>query len=139
MRLDGSGLLVVAAMTLSLAAGCRSRHTDAGNDGAETAATVPEENPDTAPVAEATPPAAVEQDFRAFSRSAPPALGVEERGRAPGAGYLWTPGYYGWNGRGHVWHGGRWYAGRRGYEYVGPGWHSWRGRWGYRPGRWIRR
>ncbi len=145
MKLNGSLLLVVAMVLGSLGEGCRSRHTDASNDGAETTAAVPEESPDTAPVAaEATQNAGapgVEHDslgFTAWSGAAPPAMRIETRGIAPGPGHLWAPGYYGWNGRHHVWYGGRWYAGRRGYDYVGPSWHNHGGRWGYRPGRWHR-
>jgi hypothetical protein len=147
MKLNGSVLVAVAMMVGAVAMGCKSR--DHGNsDNGETTATTPEETPDTAPTtteaaaapAPGTP--AVEKDavnFHVWSSVAPPAVRVEERGVAPHPGYLWAPGYYGWNGRAHTWYGGRWYAPRAGYEYMGPSWHSYRGRWGYRPGRWYRR
>jgi hypothetical protein len=142
MKLNGTVLVAVAMMVGALGMGCKSKET-VTDSGDETAA-APEANPDTAPVATGAANAApgTEQDsvgFHAWSSHAPPAARFEERGRAPGAGYLWAPGYYGWNGRAHTWNGGRWYAPRAGYEYAGPSWHNYRGRWGYRPGRWYRR
>jgi len=41
-------------------------------------------------------------------RLAPPHAVVEHRGPAPGAGYVWIPGYHNWDGSRHVWVGGRW-------------------------------
>ena len=36
----------------------------------------------------------------------PPALPVYEQPICPGAGYLWTPGYWGWGGGGYFFHAG---------------------------------
>jgi hypothetical protein len=41
-------------------------------------------------------------------RVAPPHAIVERRGPAPGAGYVWIPGYHNWDGTRHVWVAGRW-------------------------------
>ena len=41
-------------------------------------------------------------------RVAPPHAIVERRGPAPGAGYVWIPGYHNWDGSRHVWVAGRW-------------------------------
>jgi hypothetical protein len=67
---------------------------------------------------------------------APPAPQVEVQVAAPGPGFVWTPGYWGWHGR-WVWVGGRWVVpphrhavwvaghwGHRGHGYVWVG-----GRW----------
>ena len=68
---------------------------------------------------------------------APPPARVEV---VPGArrGYVWAPGYYGWNGRAHVWHGGYWMRERRGYHWVAPAWTPNGGRYHYAPGYWAR-
>ena len=150
MKLNASGLVVVAMMVGSLGAmGCKSQDkvTDTGNNvgATDTAAATPEDNPEAAPVSTETAAAGaagVEKDsvgFRYWTGHAPPALRAEERGVAPGANYFWRPGYYGWSGRDYAWYGGRWYPNRAGYEYGGPAWHNVGGRWGYRPGRWYRR
>ena len=39
---------------------------------------------------------------------APPAAIVETRGPAPGAGYVWIPGYHRWDGEHYVWVAGKW-------------------------------
>lgn len=70
-------------------------------------------------------------------RSAPPPPRVERVVVRPG--YVWSPGYWHWNGRRHVWVGGRYVLARPGYVYVGPRWEH-RGP-GYRfhRGYWVRR
>jgi hypothetical protein len=68
---------------------------------------------------------------------APPAPQVEVVGVAPQAGFIWFPGYWGWDGSRHVWHAGYWGAGRAGYHWVphrwveGPhgGYHMVEGHW----------
>jgi len=148
MKLNASVLVAVAMMVGSLGAtGCKSQDkiTDTGNNvaAADTSVATPEDNPEAAPVS--TEPAGstgVEKDavaFRYWAGHAPPAVRIEERGVAPGAGYFYRPGYYGWSGRDYNWYGGRWYPQRVGYEYASPSWHAVGGRWGYRPGRWYRR
>ncbi|UJB16245.1 hypothetical protein [Xanthomonas translucens] len=37
-------------------------------------------------------------------------------------GYVWTPGYWHWNGHRHAWVGGRYVVERPGYVYVDPRW-----------------
>jgi hypothetical protein len=151
MKLNGSLLLIAALVVGSFSAiGCKSsdKISDKGNNAApeESTAASPEDNPEGAPVSEEAEashdtPAGIEKDARVFaywSLRAPPALRVEERGVAPGAGYWYRPGYYGWYNRDYRWYGGRWYAPRPGYAYYGPSWHHWGNRWGYRPGRWYR-
>lgn len=41
-------------------------------------------------------------------RIGPPRPIVEERLVAPGAGYVWQPGYHRWDGNRYVWNGGVW-------------------------------
>jgi hypothetical protein len=41
-------------------------------------------------------------------RVAPPHAIVETRPVAPGAGYVWTPGYHRWDGHAYVWAPGAW-------------------------------
>ena len=58
---------------------------------------------------------------------------------APRHGYVWAPGYWGWQGHQHVWHRGAWVRERQGYVYSSPGWVERDGRWHYHEGRWARR
>ncbi len=60
---------------------------------------------------------------------APPAIIVEQRGRAPGREYAWIPGRWAWNGR-WVWVHGEWR--RHPHWHEGGGWIE--GRWEVRPG-----
>jgi len=79
---------------------------------------------------------------------APPPMQVEVV-PDPRAGYVWAPGYWGWNGYQHVWVQGRWIAERPGYYWVperwephyearGPHYHFAPGRWEREHGRWDR-
>ena len=68
---------------------------------------------------------------------APPAPVVETRPIAPGPGYMWTPGYYNWDGAHYVWVNGQWMLppGHH-HHYVAGAWvHHHRG-WYYRDGYW---
>ncbi len=63
----------------------------------------------------------------------PPAVVVVP---APAPGYVWAPGYWGWNGYQYVWVEGRWLAPRPGFVWVpdrwerrGPNWHHVHGHW----------
>ncbi len=40
----------------------------------------------------------------------------------PRAGYVWAPGYWGWDGYRHVWVRGRWIGARRGYHWEPEHW-----------------
>lgn len=70
-------------------------------------------------------------------RVAPPAPRYERVRVRPG--YVWTPGYWSWNGRRHVWIGGNYVVARPGYAYVGPRWVSYGPAWRFHAGRWVRR
>jgi hypothetical protein len=62
---------------------------------------------------------------RVYVRVGPPAPIVDTRVVAPGAGYLWLPGFYRWNGAAYAWVPGRWERAPR------P-------RAAWVPGRWVR-
>ncbi len=72
-----------------------------------------------------------------YVRVAPPAPIVEVRPAIPGPGYVWTPGYYRWNGGAHVWVAGAWtLPPRPGARWVphrwvrrGGGYYFYEGRW----------
>lgn len=70
---------------------------------------------------------------------APPEPRVEVVGVAPAAGYVWFPGYWGWNGGAHVWIGGHWGAGRPGFYWAPHAWVRYGGGWRMAPGHWVRR
>ena len=62
---------------------------------------------------------------------APPAIPVYTQPYAPGPGYLWTPGYWAWDGYGYYWARGVWVlAPRVGYLWT-PGY------WGYSNGLYV--
>ena len=68
-------------------------------------------------------------------RVAPPAPRFEVV-PAPRPGYIWAPGYWGWEGERHVWRGGRHVEARPGHHWVADGWHAREGRHHFAPGRW---
>ena len=56
---------------------------------------------------------------------APPVLPVYAQPVCPGDGYIWTPGYWAWDGVGYYWVPGTWVlAPRPGYLWT-PGWWGW--------------
>lgn len=68
-------------------------------------------------------------------RTAPPAP-RDEPVPAVRHGYVWTPGYWNWNGHRYVWVAGRYVRARHGYYWREParaqtdnGWRMERGRW----------
>lgn len=70
---------------------------------------------------------------------APPPSPYEAQVPAPGPGYVWIGGYWGWNLGRHVWIGGRWALPPAGHGWVPGYWgrhgHGWRwngGHWGRR-------
>ena len=69
---------------------------------------------------------------------APPAPQGEVVVAAPGPGYFWIGGYWGWIGGRHVWVGGRWDTYRPGWRWVPFGWGRYRHGWRASPGRWER-
>lgn len=69
----------------------------------------------------------------------PPAVQYEAV-PAPRNGYVWSNGYWQWDGSSstHVWAPGTWQASRSGYVYSQPRWVENNGRWNYQPSRWDR-
>jgi len=47
----------------------------------------------------------------------------------PRHGYVWTPGYWNWNGHRHVWVSGTWVRERPGWHYAEPRWVEHDGHW----------
>ena len=68
---------------------------------------------------------------------APPAPRVEVVPRAR-VGYVWSPGYWRWNGYRHVWVGGVWVHSRPGWYWVPSHWTPNGPHWHYVPGYWAR-
>lgn len=54
----------------------------------------------------------------------------------PRRGYLWAPGYWGWDGRAHVWFGGHWEAERPGFRFIEARWVLVGGEWMFYPSYW---
>jgi hypothetical protein len=68
--------------------------------------------------------------------SAPPPLRVE-RVPPPRRGYVWSPGYWAWNGRHYVWVAGYWVHVRH-HQYYAPGhWVEGPGGWQFVPPAWA--
>jgi hypothetical protein len=61
-----------------------------------------------------------------------------ERVPAPRRGYVWSPGYWNWQGKRHVWVKGSWVRERRGYSYQPHRWVERDGRWYLERGHWER-
>ncbi|MFC5472333.1 hypothetical protein [Paraherbaspirillum soli] len=54
-------------------------------------------------------------------------------------GYVWSPGYWAWDGYQYVWVRGGWVRVRPGYRYYAPHWERGeRDRWEFRERRWER-
>ncbi len=66
----------------------------------------------------------------------PPPAPIVEVVPAPRPGYVWTPGYWAWEGHRHVWVQGAWIAERPGYSYAPGHWERHGDRWQFAPGRW---
>jgi WXXGXW repeat (2 copies) len=68
---------------------------------------------------------------------APPPLPVYEQPACPGPGYLWTPGYWGWNeDGGYYWVPGTWVVAPAGMLWTPGYWGFERGRYGWHEGYW---
>jgi len=67
----------------------------------------------------------------------PPAARVEVV-PGPRHGYVWSPGYWRWDGRRHVWVGGYWVRERVGWHWVPAHWVAYGPRWHYVAGYWAR-
>jgi hypothetical protein len=67
----------------------------------------------------------------------PPPVRVEAFGVAPGPGFVWVSGYYGYNGGRYAWVPGTWRRPPRGRVAWEAGrWENHGGRYRYAPGRW---
>jgi YXWGXW repeat-containing protein len=64
----------------------------------------------------------------------PPAR--EERAPAPRDGYVWTPGYWEWNGHAYSWVSGRFIFGHRGAHWVPDRWDQAGSQWQHVNGHW---
>ena len=72
-----------------------------------------------------------------FVQVAPPHAIVERRGRPPGRGFVWVPGYQRWDGRGYTWVRGGWQRPPRGRgRWVPNRWERTRNGWIMRDGHW---
>ncbi len=70
-------------------------------------------------------------------RVAPPAAIVETRPAAPGAGYVWVPGYHQWDGARYNWTAGTWVqAPHPGARWVAHRWVRRHGGWVLVEGHW---
>lgn len=79
--------------------------------------------------------AAAQVDINISIGSAPPPLRYE-RVPPPRSGYIWSPGYWDWNGHTHIWAEGHWIRARPGYEYDRAEWYQDNGQWHLRKGKW---
>lgn len=72
-----------------------------------------------------------------YASMPPPPLRAEVRGVAPGVGFVWIDGYWGYSGGRYAWVPGYWGRPPRGRSRWEPGrWETRRGRYQYRQGRW---
>lgn len=67
---------------------------------------------------------------------APPAQPLEAV-PPPRAGYVWSPGYWRWEGHRHVWMHGYWVRERPGFVYHPARWEQHRDGWHFRDGYWT--
>lgn len=72
-----------------------------------------------------------------YSNVPPPPLRAEVVGVAPGPGYVWVGGYWGFRGGGTVWVPGRWVVPpHRHAVWVAPRWERAGNRYRYHEGHW---
>ena len=83
----------------------------------------------------AAPAALARVDVSVVIGVPPPAV-VVETVPAPRPGYVYAPGYWGWNGDRHVWIRGRPIVERPGYVWVAERWEPVDGRYRFVPGYW---
>jgi hypothetical protein len=75
--------------------------------------------------------------YVAYAAVPPPPLRVETYGPAPGPGYVYVNGYWGYRGNGYYWAPGAWRLPPRGARvWVAGRWESRGGRYYYTRGRW---
>ena len=72
-----------------------------------------------------------------YARTAPPPIRVETRGSAPGLGFVWINGYWGYQGNSYQWVPGRWERPPRGRGHWEDGrWERGGDGYRWRDGRW---
>ncbi len=72
-----------------------------------------------------------------YASAPPPPVRVEVAGVAPGVGFVWVDGYWGYRGGNYAWIPGTWVRPPRARAMWVPGrWEPRRGRYYYRAGRW---
>ncbi len=72
-----------------------------------------------------------------YARTPPPPIRVETYGPAPGPGYVWVNGYWGYRANNYYWNSGRWDRPPHGRRYWEQGrWESRGNRYYWRDGRW---
>ena len=52
------------------------------------------------------------------------------------SGYVWTPGFWRWDGKRYVWNGGHWIAQREGNAWIPDSWDKHGDKWHYTAGHW---
>jgi hypothetical protein len=72
-----------------------------------------------------------------YSNVPPPPVRVETYGPAPGPGFVWIGGYWGWRANTHVWVPGYWGRPPRPHAvWVSPYWEHSGARYRFHEGRW---
>jgi len=72
-----------------------------------------------------------------YAPGPPPPVRVEAFGVAPGPGYIWLAGYWGWRGGRYEWAPGRWERPPRPRAvWVAPRWEHYGNRYRFHEGRW---
>jgi hypothetical protein len=72
-----------------------------------------------------------------YASAPPPPIRAEAIGVAPGPGYVWINGYWGWRGRNYAWVPGYYTRPPRAHSvWVAPRWDRDHDRYRFREGRW---
>ena len=75
-----------------------------------------------------------------YAPAPPPPVRAEVFGVAPGPGFVWINGYWGYRGGGYAWTPGRWERPpHRSARWEEGRWERHGNRWGYREGHWRSR
>jgi hypothetical protein len=72
-----------------------------------------------------------------YARTPPPPSRYERYGQAPGPGYVWINGYWGYRGNNYYWNSGRWERPPRGrHRWEDGRWENRGDRYQWREGHW---
>lgn len=72
-----------------------------------------------------------------YANVPPPPMRAEFVGAAPGPGFVWVNGYWGWRGNAHVWVAGSWMRPPHPRAvWIAPRWEGRGGRYYFHEGRW---